>query len=198
MAVNSNNVIIGAPDQLVTGAALVAPVGTPMPDLDDVTKASVTINEAFRDTGYLNEDGLTVGFGMSTSYIKDWGLNKVRNYLEEFDGTVAFKFLETNANALELICGPDNIETVAATTTDGAKIKAAFGARLAPSRAWIFRIKDGDARMIICLPNAQVTEIEDVTISASAAVEWGVTLSCSADADGNSIYVITDDGVVSA
>lgn len=196
--VNSENIIIGAPDQLVTGAALVAPVGTPLPDLESVTKASVTIDNAFKDTGYISEDGLTIGFGMSTSYIKDWGLNKVRNYLEEFDGTVAFGFLESNSGSLEVICGPDYVEEVAATPTDGKKTLAKFGARMAPSRAWVFKIKDGDARMLVCLPNAQVTNIEDITIAASSAVTWGITLSCSADADGNSIYVLIDDGVVSA
>ena len=59
-------------------------------------------------------------------------------------------------------------------------------------------MKDGDARIVIAVPDGQITEVGEVTFASNAAVGWNVTLSCYPDANGNSIYIMTDDGVVTA
>ncbi len=198
MPVDARNVIIGSPDQLVTGAGLTAPVGTKLPDLDDVTKASVTINEAFKDFGYVTEDGITLSTERSSEVIKDWGLNAVRRYLSEFNGKLSFTFLETNKEAIALIVGEDHVKEVMATATDGHKMRFEFGAWLPESKSWVFKIKDGLARVVIVLPDALVTTIAEVPINSTSAIAWQVDVDCNADESGTSIYVITNDGVVSA
>jgi hypothetical protein len=59
-------------------------------------------------------------------------------------------------------------------------------------------MKDGNARIVVLVPNGQVTEVGEVTFAANAAVGWQVTLSTYPDDSGNCIYIMTDDGVVSA
>ena len=194
----NTEVRVGAPDQNVTGAIKHAPVGTTLPDLSDITQAAVTINESFTGDEYVSEDGLTLSPSRSTTEIKDWSGATVRKVLESFDGTLSWTMISTNAGALSIAFGSNHITTVAATAAHGAQVKAALGAYLPEEQAWVFLMKDGDARIIIVVPDGQITEVGDVTFASNAAVGWQVTLSCYPDANGNSIYIMTDDGVVTA
>ena len=80
----------------------------------------------------------------------------------------------------------------------GAQVQAALGAYLPEEQAWVFLMKDGDARIVIVVPDGQITEVGEVTFASNSAVGWQVTLSCYPDANGNSIYIMTDDGVTTA
>ena len=85
-----------------------------------------------------------------------------------------------------------------ATSTHGEQLTVKLGARMAPSKAYCFSMKDNDARARIVLPNAQPVINGSLTFAADAPISWPVTLKCSADANGDSIIIMTDDGVVSA
>ena len=190
------DVRVGLPEQGVTGAIKSAPIGTALPDLTDITKAAVALNAAFEGNEYVSEDGLTLSPSMSTSDIKDWSGAAVRKLLSSFDGTLTWTMISTNAEQMKLTFGEDYVETKDATATHGNQTKAALGAHLPDPRAWVFLMKDGDARMVIVVPNGQVTELADVTFNATNAVGWGVTLATYPDENGHNIYIMTDDGQV--
>ena len=192
------DVRVGAPDQKVTGAIKHAPKGTAIPALTDITKAAVTLNQAFTGDEYVSQDGLTLASSMSTTEIKDWSGATVRKVLESFDGTLSWTMISTNAGALAIAFGADHVTTAAATTAHGAQVQAALGAYLPEEQAWVFLMKDGDARIVIAVPDGQITEVGEVTFASNAAVGWQVTLSCYPDASGNCIYIMTDDGVTTA
>ena len=192
------DVRVGAPDQKVTGAIKHAPKGTAIPALTDITKAAVTLNQAFTGDEYVSQNGLTLAPSMSTTEIKDWSGATVRKVLESFDGTLSWTMISTNAGALAIAFGADHVTTAAATTTHGAQVQAALGAYLPEEQAWVFLMKDGDARIVIAVPDGQITEVGEVTFASNAAVGWQVTLSCYPDASGNCIYIMTDDGVTTA
>lgn len=192
------DVRVGAPDQKVTGAIKHAPKGTAIPALTDITKAAVTLDQAFTGDEYVSQDGLTLAPSMSTTEIKDWSGATVRKVLESFDGTLSWTMISTNAGALAIAFGADHVTTAAATTTHGAQVQAALGAYLPEEQAWVFLMKDGDARIVIAVPDGQITEVGEVTFASNAAVGWQVTLSCYPDASGNCIYIMTDDGVTTA
>ena len=196
----TNDVRVGAPDQnqATTGAILSAPVGTTLPSLSSITKASVTIDNAFVGNEYVSEDGLTLTPNFSTANIKDWSGAIVRKVLEEFDGTLAWQQISTNQNAMEVAFGKANVTSNAATTTHGKQVQAALGAHLPDPRSWVFLMKDGDARIVIVVPKGQVTSLNEINFKPNDAVKWGVTLSTYPDTAGNSIYIMTDDGVVTA
>lgn len=193
---NVSDVRVGAPDQATTGAIKHAPIGTTLPTLSSITKASVTLDPAFVGNEYVSEDGLTLSPSMSTSDIKDWSGAVVRKLLESFDGTLSWTMISTDENALEIAFGSDNVSTSAATSTHGAQIRAALGAHLPDEQSWVFLMKDGDARIVIVVPDGQITEVGEVTFKNNEAIGWNVTLSCYPDNSGNSIYIMTDDGVV--
>lgn len=192
------DVRVGAPDQKVTGAIKHAPKGTAIPTLASITKAAVALDQAFTGDEYVSQDGLTLAPSMSTTEIKDWSGATVRKVLEDFDGTLSWTMISTNAGALAIAFGADHVTTAAATTTHGAQVQAALGAYLPEEQAWVFLMKDGDARIVIAVPDGQITEVGEVTFASNTAVGWQVTLSCYPDASGNSIYIMTDDGVVTA
>lgn len=198
MPVDAKKVLIGTPDQLTTGAIMQAPIGTPMPDLSDITPSKVTIDEDFVDAGYANEDGLTLTPDISTSDIPSWGGAIVRRVLEQFDGTIQFVLIQTDETGLKMAFGDDFVDAVAADTTHGNQLKAALGAHLPDPKSWIFKMKDGSARMLILVPNGQVTSLGEVTFNNTDPVGWDVTVSCYPDDEGNSIYILTDDGQIAS
>lgn len=195
---NTADVRIGAPDQLTTGAIKHAPLGTTIPDLADVKPSGVTLDNAFEGNEYVSEDGLTLTPEKSTTDIKDWSGAIVRKVLESFDGTLSWKMISTNAGALGVAFGANHVTTSAATTAHGNQVKVELGAYLPEAQSWVFLMKDGAARIVIVVPNGQVTEVGEVTFAANEAVGWEVTLSTYPDANGNSIYILTDDGVTTA
>ena len=193
---NTKDVRVGAPDQKTTGAIKHAPIGTALPTLSSIAKAGVTLDQAFEGDEYVSEDGLTLTPSMSTTEIKDWSGSTVRKVLESFDGTLSWKMISTNAGSLGVAFGEDKVNANAATATHGNQVSAALGAHLPDAQSWAFLMKDGDARIVIVVPNGQVTEVGEVTFAANEAVGWEVTLSCYPDTDGECIYIYTDDGEV--
>ena len=194
----NTDVRVGAPDQKVTGAIKHAPLGTAIPTLADITKAAVTLNQAFTGDEYVSQDGLTLAPSMSTTEIKDWSGATVRKVLESFDGTLSWTMISTNEGALSIAFGTDHVTSAVATAQHGAQVQAALGAYLPEEQTWVFLMKDGDARIVIAVPDGQITEVGEVTFASNAAVGWQVTLSCYPDTDGNCIYIMTDDGVTTA
>lgn len=194
---NTKDVRIGAPEQATTGAIKHAPIGTTLPTLSSITSSGVTLAEAFTGDEYVSEDGLTLSPSTSTTEIKDWSGATVRKVLESFDGTLSWTMISTNEGALGVAFGGGHVTTQAATATHGKQVQAELGAHLPDPQSWVFLIKDGDARVVIVVPNGQVTEVGEVTFASTSAIGWQVTLSTYPDANGESIYIMTDDGVVS-
>ena len=195
---NVKDVRVGAPDQKTTGAIKHAPIGTTLPTLSSITKASVTLDGAFTGDEYVSEDGLTLTPSMSTSEIKDWSGATVRKVLESFDGTLSWTMISTNAGALGIAFGADKVTTSAKTASHGDQVSVSLGAHLPEAQSWVFLMKDGDARIVIVVPNGQVTEVGETTFASKEAVGWNVTLSCYPDSSGECIYIYTDDGVVTS
>lgn len=194
----TKDVRVGAPEQVTTGAIKHAPIGTTLPSLSDISKTGVTLAAAFEGNEYVSEDGLTLAPAMSTTDIKDWSGSTVRKVLESFDGTLSWTMISTNEGALGIAFGEDHITTSAASATHGEQVRAELGAHLPEAQSWVFLMKDGDARIVIVVPNGQVTEVGEVTFASNAAVGWNVTLSCYPDSSGECIYIMTDDGAVTS
>lgn len=191
MAVNATNVRIGTPDQKTTGAIMDADVGTTLP-----TDATSTVDTKFKASGYVSEDGLSLSTDTSTNDIKEWGGSTVRKVLESFDGTITWSEIEMTYESMCHAFGANNVTKTAADTDHGEQITVKIGSNLPPARAWVFNMKDGNAHMRICVPNGQVTSLDEITFNSSDPISLPITLSCYPDADGYSIYVYTDDGVV--
>lgn len=194
MAIDAKKVLVGAPDQSsTTGAVNYADTTATMP-----TDATTALGSAWTPCGYVSEDGMTVSTNYGTTQIKDWSKSTVRTLLDEFTGEVTFAFIQTDYESLCAIFGADNVTRTQASSSHGEQLTVKIGAHLAPAKAYAFNMKDGDARVRVVLPNATPVLNGDLTFVAGEPINWAVRLTCDADANGESIYIHTDDGVVSA
>lgn len=192
MAGSTANIFVGAPDR-VTGAIMVAPVGTALP-----TTVAAAPNVAFKDLGYISEDGLSIAQSSTWETIRDWGGDQVRKFLSDFTGTLSFAMLETSAEVLKFVYGASNVTVTAPTVSSGTLITTKLNATEPTRVELIANILDAPRKIRIVAPLVQVTERSDLSFSKNAAVQHAITVETYPDATGNSIYIYTDDGVFSA
>lgn len=193
--INSAQVYLPSPDQsTTTGAVAVAPLNTAAP-----TDARTALPSAWQSGGYIDENGIALSISKSFTAIKDWAMSNVRKALTDYDGTISLSFLQVDQFAAERILGAANVTATAASQTAGKTVKMGVGPNVAPAESWCFSMKDENRRIRVYIPNGQITEISgDVSFTPGAANVWPCTLSTYDDGTGHSIYVIYDDGVVSA
>ncbi|MDO4717420.1 MAG: hypothetical protein Q4B08_07630 [Propionibacteriaceae bacterium] len=195
MAIDATKVLAGAPDQLVTGAILSAPLSVSVPSDTQMYGDTFT---GFKDSGYVSEEGLTMSLSKSYELIKDWSRAVVKRILNEFDGTIKYTHLELSEFSLKDTFGDDHVSVTPATSSAGTRYKVEIGAHDLPTKRYVFKMKDGPAKVRILVPHGVPTELEDTTFSRGDAIKLGVTLGCQPDAHGNSIYIFLDDGIKTA
>lgn len=190
MALNAKHVYAPAPDQSsVTGAVYVANEGVTAP-----TDATTTLGASWSDGGYVDENGISLTVNRSTTPIRDWSKGAVRNILTEFGGSISVNFLQVDEFSAQRVFGADNVTKTAATLSAGELIKVSIGAKLPPIEAWCFNMKDGDARIRVFCPRAQITDVAQMDYKPDAGHVIGGTLQCYQDANGDSIIIFYDDG----
>lgn len=188
-------VFVGAPEQSgVSGAVARGDLGATVP-----TTARDTLDtEEYRKGGYVSNDGVTISPNYSTSSITDWSGAEVRKILETFTGTASFGFIQIGHDEAILTFGEEAVGRTPASATHGEQISIALGARLPEPGVWVFSVKDGPRLVKIVLPNAQPVNVVEIKLGAASPITYGTELACYPDGDGNSIYILTDDGVFSA
>lgn len=191
MSLNAAKVLIGTADQTTTGAIR---NGDVLAEAPADFAAAETALAAMTASGYVSEDGLELTPEYSTNNIPEWNGNTVRTVLESFNGTLAWSLIQQDYESWVQAIGEDYVEQVAATSTTGEQLHIKMGSHLAPSQSWGFALKDGDTRVIIIVPNGQITTLDAITFNSSSAVALPVTLSCYDDGTGNPIHIYIDDG----
>lgn len=191
ITLNRDDILVGAPDQGTTGAIFSAPLGTKLPGMP-----SEELDPAFVGSGYVDEEGVTITPENSEEGIKDWNLDEVRKMLTEFKNSVAWAHLSTSKESLTNYFGEGNVTVTAATDTHGNIIKAMLNAKEHPRKAWVWRMKDGEHRVLIVAPEAQIGEVGELGLKKSSPMTWPVTLTTFPDAEGNHLYFYFDDGQV--
>lgn len=192
MALNSKEIIIALADQKTTGAALAGPIITDVPE--DFTAALAAIN-GFTATGYLGEDGIALSTSISTTDFKEMNRATVRKGLDDFTGTVTYTELQLmDEDVLKRKFGDSNVTVTPATREAGKQIHVKIGANLAPEQAFAWKLKDGDARVIILICKGQVTNGLDATFAANSMASVPTEVTAYDDGTGYSIHIYFDDG----
>ncbi len=146
----------------------------------------------------MSQDGVALTPEYSTTDIVDWSGATVRRLLESFNGTIAWSHIQLDINSLRNAFGAANVTLTPAAAMHGEQIAVKIGAHLPDPKAWCFKMKDGANLIRIVVPNGQITSVDEMVFNKSNQIPLPVTLSCYPDADGESIYIYTDDGVFSA
>lgn len=196
MALNAKQVYIGTPDQsATTGAVLRGDVMTTIPaDIE----AALTAIASFTSSGYVSSDGVTLSTELSTNDLQEWKGSVVRKLMESFTGTITLNLIQSDYEGWCQLLGEENVDRIAATTTHGEQLHIKIGTHMAAPKAWALKMKDGDFRMLVLVPNGQVVSNIEMTFASSEAIALPLEISCNDDGTGESIHIYTDDGILSA
>lgn len=174
-----SNVSAGKPK--VAGAIYRAPLGTALP-----TEASTALAEAFKDMGYISEDGVVNSNSPSTAKIKAWGGQVVLIVRTEKPDTFKLTFLEAlNPNVLETVYGAGNV------TVDISAGTINVVANAAELDGYVYvadiAMRDGALKRIV-IPNGTLSDLGDIVYKDDVAIGYEVTLDAMPDSAGNNHY----------
>ena len=171
---NAQNVTAAKPK--VGGSVFRAPIGTKLP-----TTYSETLDSAFKNLGYVSEDGVTNGNSPSGDKVRAWGGATVLNYMEDKPDTFKMKLIEAfNSDVLKTIYGEKNV-----TVGENGDIILKATAEDPEQFCWVIDmlLKGGRAKRVV-IPIASLTEMEEIVYKDNEPVGYGITLSAEPSADG--------------
>lgn len=172
---NANLVSFGKPK--ATGAVYVAPTGTTLP-----TDATSTLGSAFKNMGYVNEDGLVNSISTDVAQVNAWGGDLVLTGQNTFMETFQVNLIETNADALKLFYGDANV------TVSGNNITVKQNSQMLPNIVAVFEIVMTGGRIKrIVVPNAQIVDRSgDITYVDGDPIMYPALFQAYPDSAGNS------------
>lgn len=173
-----SNVTAGKPK--TSGAIYRAPKGTAVP-----TDATTDLSQAFKDLGYVSEDGVTNETSRETETVRAWGGDTVLVTQTEFGDNFTMTLIEAkNVDVLKTVFGDSNV-TVDANTS---LITVAVNSKELEEAVYVIdQIYNGAVSRIV-IPHGKITEIGEVEFTDDDAVGYETTISCMPDANGNTHY----------
>lgn len=146
-------------------------------------------DEAFEETGWLSDDGVTETRDVDSSPKRAWqGGVIVRTVRSGDSRTFKFVCLETKALTMGLVRpGSTPVTTGGITKTP---VKVFLGQDI---RAWIIDTIDGDVHTRKNIATGEVTDVADIKNSAGDITAYELTVTCYPDADGVLYDELTDD-----
>lgn len=174
---DSTKVSVGKPG--ATGAVFAAPVGTAIPQ-DATTK----LDAAFKNLGYVSEDGLTNSVETDTEDLKAWGGDTVLTTPTSRTETFKWTFIQVlDVDVLKEVYGDKNVKDSAGAVT------VKHNGTVLDRRIYVFEmlLTGGRVKRIV-VPNAQITEVGEIAYQDGEAIGYEVTLTAYPDADGNTAY----------
>lgn len=180
------NVSTGKPK--IGGAIYYAPIGTTLP-----TSATASLDGAFKNLGYVSEDGLTNTNTASTEQIKAWGGDIVAQPQTEKPDTFTATFIEAmNTDVLAAAYGTENVSGAIAT---GITVRA--NSKELPKSSWVIdMLLNGNYKRIV-IASGQVTEVGDIEYKDDSVIGYPLTITAypggwtdTSDEDTHKEYII--------
>lgn len=192
MANDKGNVVVGKP--LATGGVLWAPAGTTLP-----TDETTALAAGFKAVGYIADDGVTKTENRDSDTIQAWGGDTIAAIQKSYGVDWKFKLAELlNSEGQKAIYGASNVTATAATVSAGAKLTVKGTSAVPPHGVWVFEITDGVKKIRIVVPDAQVSDVGDVTFKDDEIAANDITLTSFPDSTGGYFYQYSNDGRPSA
>lgn len=164
----------------VTGGIKVAPLGTVTP-----TDPTSVLNVAFKELGYVTEDGLKLSHDASDDKIKVWGGVTIRTIRSDYSATITGTLVSTlDIDVLKNVFGDSLV------TQKSGFIAIKHAADIAPEKVYIIETKDASngGRKRYVIPKGQITVSGDVDLSHKEITGFEVTIEALADKDGVCYY----------
>ena len=177
MAGNALNVTAGKPN--TSGAVFTAPAGSTLP-----TSASATLDAAFKDMGFVSEDGVTKSTSISTTTIKEWGGAPVLVTQDEKIISVKLKLIEYKRKDVHsFVHGSANI-----TESSGAITIKNNADDPGEQAIVIDMVLRGNIPYRMVIPRGKITSIGDIVYKTNEAIGYDIEITTMLDDSGNSVY----------
>lgn len=168
---NKNNVTTGK--RRTAGGIYWAPPGTSLP-----TDASTALASAFKNVGYVGEDGVTNSKSRETVEIKEWGGETVLS--ENVSQSEAYKWKSIEylcLDTLKAVYGTENVAESSGAITITVKA-GTYG-----KGVWVIDTALAGGRLQrIVIPDGVITEIGDIVYVGNDVTAFDITLACNFDA----------------
>lgn len=175
MSTNAKNVSVGKP--MVGGAVFYAPVGTALP-----TNATDPLSDAYKDMGYISEDGVKNNGEREVEEIKAWGGNTVLTPQKSKKDTFGLTFIEAlNPEVLKRVYSEDN---VSGTIEEGMTIRV--NSKELEYGVWVIDmvLTEGALKRIV-IPNGKITETGEISYTDGEAIAYESTVTAYPGDDGD-------------
>ena len=177
MALNTDNVRVA-----LTGVVYAAPTGTTAP-----TTATASWDAAWKDLGYVSEDGITEAHEDDVAEIPAWQNGQiVRRMIKGTSATYVFTVIETTKLALEIYHKGSAVTGVHASGIGAASMQ--IGTPAADRRAWGFDILDGSNVTRLIIPTGEVTERGEIVYKNDEPHGYELTITAYPSASGIHTY----------
>ena len=170
------NVSAGKPK---TGGAIYrAPAGTTLP-----TDATTALAAAFKELGFVSEDGVTNNNSPDTDNIKAWGGQTVLVVKNEQVDEFTFTLIEAlNAEVLTTVYGSTNV------TVTGSTIAVKATADTLPAAVFVIDMAlNGYAKRIV-IPSGSLSEVGEITYKDDEPIGYEITVAALPDSTGVNHY----------
>jgi len=169
MALDAANVAVA-----VTGSVKYAPIATAIPN-----DAYEALNVAFLDVGYISDEGVTESHGTETNDIVAWQNGAVvRRVRTSHVLTYQFTMLETNTASMSLFY--DTYSSSGGTTGTATVTGVEHD-----EQRFVIDVVDGTDNIRIVLPNAQITELGEVSYVNGDAIGRPITVTAYPETSTN-------------
>ena len=164
----------------IDGGIYVAPSGTSLP-----TTATETLNSAFKNIGYISEDGITNNNAPDTEKLKAWGGQTVLVLTNEKTDEWTMTMIESmNKEVLKIVYGDDNVTE----NGSGMITVKATAEQLDDASYVIDMVMKGGALKRVVIPNGSLSDLGEITYKDNEAVGYEITINALPDSYGVSHY----------
>lgn len=163
---NASNVSNAKPN--AAGAIYRAPL---LEAADLPTDAVAPLPSQAQNLGYASDEGLSNSFDISNETFNAWGGDTVLTVRTTYEETFALAFIETNEEVFKVLHGDENVIVTESGMTIVHKSKDLdYG-------TWIFEVAlAGNRVKRIVVPEAKITDREDVDHQDGELLSYGITL----------------------
>lgn len=179
MALNATNARVG-----ITGAIYKAALGSTAP-----TNATSALDAAFKDLGYISEDGIEESWDDSvTRYVAWQNATVIRSSVTDSVGTLKLTMIETKGLVLQTFYRGSVL-----TEPTAGNYKLAVKPITADPSAWVLDVVDGTKLIRNYIGNGEITERGSVMWQNGEMVAYPVTVTFYPDANGDLMVKYSND-----
>lgn len=179
---NTKNVMVGK--FKAGGYAFRAPLGTILP-----ADATAALDDAFKNLGFLNPDGVTETVKTDSEDFKDANGDVIHVVNTGTDAEFQMTFVESlNPEVLKTVYGESAVSITNKKLTEGTKIKVTVSSAGRTPGAYVFEMIEDGNNVRLVVPNGVVSEVGEVSYKGKELIEYKVTLKAVTDSNGNLFY----------